>query len=138
MIEFNLTMKNDMAAGLDRLATKVREQVLLSGAATMAKVIYDEVQLNASRHVKSGALYNAIYRVYAKDKSTDNHITYEISWNKATAPHGHLIEFGSSKSPAYPFIRPAFDHMPEAIHTGQQRMKVVMKNTIKAATKRNL
>lgn len=127
MVELNLTMKSDITAGLERLENKMREKVLLSGAAAMAKVIYAEAQLNASRNVQSGALYNAIYRVYAKEKSTDNKVTYEISWNKAMAPHGHLIEFGTSRTPAYPFIRPAFDHINQAIQTGQQRMQDVMK-----------
>jgi len=129
MVEFNLTMKEDFTAGLNRLESKVREKVLLSGAATMAKAVYDEAKLNASRHIKTGTLHNAIYRVYAKDKSTDSKITYEISWNKTVAPHGHLIEFGTSRAPAYPFIRPAFDHIHQAIQTGQQRMQDVMKGS---------
>lgn len=129
MVEIKLTMKSDITQGLDRVKNKVREKVLLSGAASMAKVIYDEAKLNAKRNLKTGTLHNAIYRVYAKDKSTDNKVTYEISWNKTIAPHGHLIEFGTSRAPAYPFIRPAFDHINQAMQTGQQRMQDVMKGT---------
>lgn len=129
MVEFNITLKEDITAGLDRIENKIREKVLLSGAATMAKVMYDEAKLDASRHAKTGTLHDAIYRVYAKDKSTDSKITYEISWNKTVAPHGHLIEFGTSRAPAYPFIRPAFDHIHQAIQTGQQRMQDVMKGS---------
>jgi HK97 gp10 family phage protein len=47
---------------------------------------------------------------------------YRVSWNKKKAPHGHLIEFGTSRTPAYPFIRPAFDHIGRAIKAGQERM----------------
>jgi HK97 gp10 family phage protein len=127
MVGLNITMQENITAGLDRVENKVREKVLLSGAATMAKVIYDEAKLNASRNIKTGTLHDAIYRVYAKDKSSDSKVTYEISWNKTIAPHGHLIEFGTSRAPAYPFIRPAFDHIDQAIQTGQQRMQEVMK-----------
>ncbi len=131
MVKFNLSVKNDLTAALDQVESTVREKVLLSGAASMSKVIYDEARLNASRHVKTGTLQDAIYRVYAKEKSTDSKVTYEISWNKTTAPHGHFIEFGTSRAPAYPFIRPAFDHIHQAIHTGQERMQDVLKASVR-------
>jgi HK97 gp10 family phage protein len=134
MVKFKIQITENITAGLDHVENKVREKVLLSGAATMAKVIYDEAKLNASRNVKTGMLRDAIYRVYAKDKSSDNEVTYEISWNKTVAPHGHLIEFGTSRAPAYPFIRPAFDHMDQAIQSGQRRMQEVMKSSTKGSS----
>ena len=130
-------MKEDITSSLQRLENAVHEKVLISGAASMAKVIYNEAKLNASRHIKTSTLHDAIYRVYAKDKSSDDKVTYEVSWNKSVAPHGHFIEFGTSRAPAYPFIRPAFDHMNEAIKTGQQRMKLVMSHVLTEVKREN-
>lgn len=134
MVEFKLTLQDGMTAGLDHVQNTVREKVLLAGAATMAKRLYDEAKLNAARHVQTGTLHDAIYRVYAKGKSTASHVTYEISWNKSLAPHGHFIEFGTSRVPAYPFIRPAFDHIHQAMQSGQQRMQEVLKASKKGNT----
>ncbi|PRC93085.1 HK97-gp10 family putative phage morphogenesis protein [Solimicrobium silvestre] len=123
MANFDIEMSGDLFGVLTKFESKVREKVLFSGAAAMAKVIYDEAKINALKHTKSGTLYDAIYRVHSKDKSTEQKVTYEISWNKTRAPHGHLIEFGTVRAPAYPFIRPAFDRISDAIKAGQDRMR---------------
>lgn len=122
MIGFEAKLTGDLDGALDKYVQKIQEDVLFSGVAAMAKVMYDEVQINVSRHIKTGTLFNAIYRVYAKEKSTSFVKTYQISWNKKKAPHGHLLEYGTSRAPAYPFIRPAFDHIQEAISAGKARM----------------
>jgi HK97 gp10 family phage protein len=101
------------------LADTVNQKVAIEGTAAMAKVVYDEARLNASRHVKSGKLLGAIYRVYSPERSGDTRKTYRISWNKKKAPHGHLIEFGTSRAPAYPFLRPAASRIPAAIEAGK-------------------
>ena len=60
-----------------------------------AQVLYDEVKRNVSRIGKvTGNLDRSIYQVYSKKNSTDWRSTYEVSWNKQEAPHGHLIERG--------------------------------------------
>lgn len=122
MIGIETKLTGDMAGSLDKFAKDVREKVLFSGVASMAKVIYDEVVINAEANKKSGLLQSAIYRVFSPEKSGDNSKLYRISWNKRRAPHGHLIEFGTSRAPAYPFVRPAFDHMDAAIAAGKTRM----------------
>lgn len=120
MIGIESKLTGDVAGGLDKLAAKVQEKVLFSGVAAMAKVIYDAVLPNVP--VKSGLLKSSIYRVYSPERSTGQRKTYRVSWNKKKAPHGHLIEFGTSKNPAHPFIRPAFDRVNEAIREGVSSM----------------
>lgn len=122
MITVNSKLTGDMADGLDKFAKDIREKVLFSGVAAMAKVIYDEVVSNAEANKKTGLLQSAIYRVYSPEKSGDDSKLYRISWNKRKAPHGGLIEYGTSRSPAYPFVRPAFDHMDAAIASGKASM----------------
>lgn len=116
-------LNGDMELDLSRFEQKVKDVVLFSGVAAMAKAQYDEVKANAAKNKKTGLLGDSVYRVYSPEKSNDSQKTYRISWNKKKAPHGHLIEFGTSRAPAYPFVRPAFDHIREAIKAGQDRMK---------------
>lgn len=142
MVNFiDAKLKGDIALDLSRFEQKVKDVVLFAGAAAMAKAQYDEVKANAAGandgpNIVSGTLFNAIYRVYSPEKSSDEVKTYRISWNKKKAPHGHLIEFGHWTKkvgkngplkpvwvPAHPFLRPAFDHIGAAITAGQNRMR---------------
>lgn len=112
--------------GLDRFMTRASGEVLLAGVAAMARVVYDEVILNVTVRdidVRTGALKSSIYRVYAEDKSTEDSKLYRVSWNRRKAPHGHLLEFGTSRAPAKPFIRPAADRLDEALKQGQERIR---------------
>lgn len=129
MIGIESKLTGDIALGLDELARNVQEKVLMTGVAAMAKVIYDEVLQNVP--VKSGTLKASIYRVYSPERSSDQRKTYRVSWNKKKAPHGHLIEFGTSRAPAHPFVRPAFDHVNEAIRKGKASMESEMEGGVK-------
>lgn len=122
MIEMESKLTGDLVGGLEKFAADVQEQVTFAGVAAMAQVIYDEAKLNAAAHIKTGKLHNAIYRAFSKERSSGTAKTYRISWNKRKAPHGHLLEFGTSRAPAYPFIRPAFNRIGDAIAAGKQRM----------------
>ena len=95
-----------------------KEDKLGQRSSDTSDVIFDEVKLNASPPRlgrKTGNLQNSIYWAYSPERSTDGQKTYRISWNKSKAPHGHLIEFGTSRAPAHPFVRPAFSRVNEAI-----------------------
>lgn len=91
----------------------------------MAKLLYEEVKLNASpprMGKKTGNLEKSIYRFYIPEKSGEAVKTYKITYNHAIAPHGHLLEFGTSRAPAHPFVRPAFSRVGDAIAAGKARM----------------
>lgn len=133
MLNVSMKLSGDLAADLDKFAANIQDSVILSGAAAMARVIYDEVKLNTSgarAHgrpldppgVKTGTLNSAIYRVYAEDRSSEFMKVYRVSVNKRKAPHWHLLEYGWSQAPAHPYIRPAWDHVQQAIAAGKARM----------------
>lgn len=133
MIDIGVNLSGDIMSGLDNFEKAIKEQVILSGVAAMGKVIYDEVKLNTSGArktgrpldppgVKTGTLDRAIYRVYSPEASSDGRKVYKVSVNKSKAPHWYLVEFGSSRAPAHPYIRPAAAKIPEAIKAGQLRM----------------
>lgn len=121
-------LEGDLTAGLDRLL-KSAEDVIYSGAAAMARVIYDEVKINTSGviphapGVVTGNLHDAIYWAKDKEASTSGRAVYSVSWNKSKAPHGHLLEFGTSRMPAYPFMAPAAGKLPQAIQKGLEAMQ---------------
>ncbi len=140
----------DLLSSLDRFENVVQQKVLFTGAATMARVIYDEVKLNVQPPrigILTGNLDSAIYWAKSPEETTPTHVVYKVSWNKKKAPHGHLVEFGhkipyfiyqlpngdwrTDKSRPlaapryvrpYPFIRPAFSQMGEAINAGLANM----------------
>lgn len=126
MIRFRSTLKGNIPEGLKAFEKKVAESVIFTGVAAGARVLYEEVKRNASpprMGEKTGKLQNSIYRVYSPERSPDGVKTYRVSWNKSKAPHGHLLEFGTSRMPAKPFVRPAFDRMGEAIAAGKKAME---------------
>ena len=123
---------------LDEMARNVQEQVLFSGVAAMAQVVYDEARANAPTsdaehyfHGSTGQRYKfvpgtlkaSIYRVYSESRSIPDRKTYQVSWNHTKCPYGYMVEFGTSRAPAHPFMRPAADKLPDAIRAGRERMK---------------
>lgn len=131
MVEVKL--KGNLSAALDNFEREVSQQVLMAGVAAMARVIYDEVKINTTGvkantpGIVTGNLHESIYRVFSQEHSNSKTKTYQISWNKTKAPHGHLLEFGTSRAPAYPFVRPAFSRVQDAIKAGQSRMAEKLK-----------
>jgi HK97 gp10 family phage protein len=122
MIDIDTRLTGDVSAGLDKLEAKIKQQILFSGVAAMALVFYNEVRLNASRNRKSGTLYDAIYRVYSPESSSDVAKVYKVSVNKKKAPHWAFLEFGTSRMTAKPYIRPAISRRQDAIKAGLKRM----------------
>lgn len=108
-----------------------------------AQVIYDHARLNVSVGKKghwfygtsfkktgqrywmeAGTLKDSIYQVYSKDNSDESKSTYHISWNATKAPYGYMVEFGTSRANAKPFMGPAIhDHKQEV--TDAMRSKFI-------------
>lgn len=128
-------LSGNLSADLDRFVTRIKDEVVLSGVAAAARVIYEEAKLNTSGArgkpgIVTGNLHRSIYRKFVKERSTGAIKVYRISWDRRIAPHGHLIEFGTVRSPAYPFMRPAYDaKISEAISAGLARMREKMKES---------
>ncbi len=99
-------------ASLDRFSEKIKSTVIRTGAQAAAQVFYEETKQRVP--VETGRLKSSIYQVFSKDNSGDGVAVYHISWNRRKAPHGHLVEFGTSKSAARPFLRPAFESVKES------------------------
>lgn len=142
-MSFNINL-----AGLDELRAKLRaygeavkDEVAIEGAAGMGRVIYEEARANVrvsskphyfygSNSKKSGTKYlynpgnlrNAIYRVFSPEKSSDTLKMYRVSWNHTKAPYGAMVEYGTSRAPAKPFMRPSLSRLNDAMASGKTRM----------------
>jgi hypothetical protein len=126
-------------AGIDRLKGPIAKHLARSMAVAGGTVYRDEAKVLVS--VKDGVLRDAIYLAYKQGRSTDQDVTYSITWNSRKAPHGHLQEFGHWRVyatyigndgtwytnrnvrlpepkwvPAHPFLRPAFDSAAGRAH----------------------
>lgn len=138
-IEAKLT--GDLEQSLARFEKHISEKVLFSGVAASARLLYEEAKAlcpvsdeghffygssykkTGQRYFfKSGNLRESIYRVYSAERSSDSKKTYRISWNHRKAPYGFMVEFGTVRAPAHPFMRPAFGRIQDAITAGKAAM----------------
>ncbi len=58
-----------------------------------------------------GDLKRAIYQKYVPEQSGESTARYHISWRKTgpkAVPYGYMVEHGTSRTPAKPFLRPAY------------------------------
>lgn len=122
-VEFDQTALN---ASLDRFSEKIKSTVIRSGAQAAAQVFYEETKERVP--VDSGKLKASIYQAFSKDNSGDGRAEYHVSWNRRKAPHGHLVEFGTSRAPAHPFLRPAYEAVKtQAADSAKQKMAEALK-----------
>lgn len=138
-VEFDFS---SIAAKLDKV-TEAAQEAVRPAAQAGAQVFYDEVKLRAPESAKAhstknkkltyqpGNLKKAIYQAFADKQSTDDRAVYRISWNKDKAFYGRFIEFGTSRMPARPFLRPAFDAMQSrAVEAVEAKMFERLKEAI--------
>ena len=111
-----------LSVQLDKI-TQAAEKSVRPAAQAGAQMFYDRARANAPVSSKAhmfhgthgvygpyqpGNLRDSIYQVYSKDNSGPGKATYHIAWNHQKAPYGFMVEFGTSRAPAHPFLRPAY------------------------------
>lgn len=142
MIDIKVSGLDDLNRKLDALSGHMTGAVIASGCAAAAKEFYNEAKLRApvlenpdkdggwwfygthSRYwFPAGNLRDSIYRTFSKDNSSDTKVTYHIAWNHQKAPYGFMVEYGTSRAAAHPFLRPAYDAAKgEAVRAAKYRM----------------
>lgn len=151
MSSFGMTVDlRGLESAIQGLQTKVQDAARPAAQAA-AQVLYDQAKQNVNAIGRvSGKLSAAIYQAYSKDNSRPGVATYHVSWNARKAPHGHLVEFGhiqrykvylgkdgkwhtNKKAPiaprhvaARPFLRPAWDHIKEAMAAAEAKLLEVV------------
>lgn len=113
--------QGDIGAQLRRLADDIREKALRPAAYRVARIMYDEMKLRVPVH--TGTLRDAIYHWHDDKRSTAGKQVYVIGPNKKKAPHWHLVEFGTARSAARPYIRSTYDaKITYALKAGKARL----------------
>ena len=113
------------SAGLDRLLGPARVSLARSMAVAGGEVLRDEAKLRAPRSSRGAVseagpripLAETIYLAFRDRYSGDKEVQYAVTWNKAKAPHGHLVEFGHWQ--IYPVIR-----KPDGSYVTDKRRKL--------------
>lgn len=99
---------------LERAAVGASEPTLRKAAAAGATVFYREIKVRAMPYYRTGNLEDAILVTYVPEDSVAGKLaTYLVGFNKK-AWYARLLEFGTSKMAARPFIRPSFEAKKDA------------------------
>jgi HK97 gp10 family phage protein len=137
-----ISMKFDAAAvdaALDKIASEAGK--VRPAAQAGAQVLYEEararVPVSAKGHwfhgtsfrktgqkywFDAGSLRASIYQVYSEDNSSEQRAEYHVSWNRLKAPYAWMVEYGTSRAGARPFLRPAYDaKVKEAMEAAKAR-----------------
>lgn len=118
-IDFDTTA---LQKNLEQFAKDIQEKAIRPAAFAASKVLYAEMQIRVPVG-ETGNLKDAIYQYHNEKLSTDGKQIYSVGVNKRKAPHWHLIEYGTIRAPAYPFIVPTYDaKILEAMQAARVRL----------------
>lgn len=130
MAKNTITVENPSALTdvLANAEVATSESALRQAAIAGARVFYREIKVRAMPHYRTGVLENSIRTVFVPEDSVTGEVaTYAVTINQ-DAWYARLLEFGTSKMAAKPFIRPSYE--ARRVEAGQ-----VVINTIQEAVK---
>lgn len=141
---------NKILLKLDKI-TNAAESAVRPAAQAGAQVFYEEARVrcpvsdeahffygkNSKRDgvkyfFRPGNLRDSIYQFYNTKTSDKASANYSISWNHQKAPYGYMVEHGTSRAPANPFLRPAYD---AARSLAVRRVKEVLQASLNGRAK---
>jgi HK97 gp10 family phage protein len=120
---FSVQNPDALTAMFDRMDAQTAESVLRQSAASAATIFYREVKVRAMVHYRTGNLEESLLVTYVpEDSVTGKLATYMVTFNQK-AWYARLIECGTSKMAARPFIRPAYEaKKQEASNAAKDKM----------------
>lgn len=128
-ISFNV---DDLKAQLNKLASDIQTTAIRSAAYAASKVIYEELKIRVPVGA-TGNLRDSLYQYHDTKLSVNGKHVYSIGPNKKKAPHWHLLEYGTVRMAAKPFIRPTYDaKITEAMQAASVRLHEKVKEIINA------
>src|SRR5574343_2075686 len=124
-------LKTELQATADKLnkatrpAAQAGAEVVYQRAKQLAPVSSKPHKFYGTNNVYGpyapGNLRDSIYQVFSKTNSYKDVSTYHISWNADKAPYGAMVEFGTSKAPAHPFIGKAVTETRAQVREAMKR-----------------
>lgn len=137
---FNIAVDTGgLDAFLDQFGDAV-EDAVRPAAQAAAQVLYQDVKrrvpVSTGAHwfygthgkylFSAGTLRDSIYQVFSKDGSRQGKATYHVSWNYKKCPYGFMVEYGTSRAPAHPFIRPATAKFDDAVEAAKEKLVAML------------
>ena len=105
----------------DGLVKALDESTLRSIGAGGAAIFRDEAIRNAGSHAKTGALQRNIVVKRLVEESNGTRQAYLVTVRSGRSAAGNgafywrFLEFGTAHSPAYPFLRPAYESQKQRV-----------------------
>jgi len=106
-ITFEIKGAKEMEAALKDFGPKVASRLGDRALRAAARPIIKDAKLRVP--VRTGELRRSITAVTASRGRRDNQRQVQIGFKRPTSARAHLVEFGTSKMAAQPFMRPALD-----------------------------
>lgn len=139
MARITVSGLHDLQARLLALPEALAERALRPATAAAARVIRDEAVDSApvyhgdvqQGHPPPGTLRRSIFHMYLPERSSAHRVVFGVGVRRKDAgdPTGkgafywHMVEYGTSKMPAHPFLRPAYEKkVAEAFEVMKQRL----------------
>ena len=133
MIDSNIDTKKLLEA-LKQFPQNIQKNVVTGAVRAGAKVLVDEARRNVP--IDTGNLKKSIGTIKRKTKDK-NIVKFSVSprrKGKNDGFYGHMIEFGTSKMSAQPFMRPTFENQDnESIEASKAYMVKRIDKEIKKA-----
>jgi HK97 gp10 family phage protein len=128
---FTVENPDALTACIDNAEIATAESTLRQAAVAGARVFYTEIKVRAMPYYRTGTLENSLLITYVPEDSVAGKLaTYIVTFNQE-AWYARLLEYGTSKMAARPFIRPSYeakkqeagdaviDKIQEAVNSGK-------------------
>lgn len=124
---FSVENESALTDVLRNAAVATSESTLRQGALAGARIFFNEITVRAMPHYRTGFLESSLLIAYVPEDSVEGAIaTYTVTYSKK-AWYARLLEYGTSKMAAKPFIAPAFEaKKQEAARAVTQKIKEVV------------
>ena len=142
MIETQITGLQDALRSLRDLPQRVQEDTLKRAVSAGAEVVRAEAALRApvyrgtwscKDHPPAGTLKASIYKAAIPEECTATREVWKVDVRKR-AYYAHMVEFGTVKMGARPFMRPAFDSKrEEVVEVMRTKIAAAIAASLKAA-----
>lgn len=100
---------DDLLKALKQFPQNIQKNVLTGAVRAGTKPIVDEAKSNVPKDTRNLEKSIGVVKRREKDKSKVRFSVTPRRGGKFDGFYAHMIEFGTSKMPAQPFMRPAFE-----------------------------
>ena len=127
---------NELSKALKRLPGRVQKNVATGAIRAGASSIAKEAKKNLKPHKRTGEIEKSIAVVRRKSNDKNRIVFSVVPRSSKGGWKAHFLEFGTSKMPPIPFLRPAYENKgPEAINEAKKYMQKRIPKEIEKAKK---